>query len=320
MILEKWKNAQAYVIGKYHITNNLVCQDRTYYYEEHGVKVMSLADGAGSQPHSEIGSELVCKEICKLLTCNFTEYLMFFEYEKSNPSKHILKMKELSKIIVDSLLYKLKEKAIMMNIALKELSSTLLFFAIKDNHYIYGHIGDGIIAGLYSENNGQSLKLMSESENGEAANITFFVTDPDSIEHLRLGSGRIENLSGIVMSSDGAADVLFSKAGIDDSSYELFSKFNMKTSEEYHDILSDFLSKVISNYSTDDLSLNILCLEDNDTSNIEEKYANYILDDIISTKQIIQKSQYCYFLDSSIDVNKADFNNPQEVRRYLKWN
>ena len=74
MILEKWKNAQAYVIGKYHITNNLVCQDRTYYYEEHGVKVMSLADGAGSQPHSEIGAELVCKESCKLLTCNFIRF------------------------------------------------------------------------------------------------------------------------------------------------------------------------------------------------------------------------------------------------------
>ena len=90
--------------------------------------------------------------------------------------------------------------------------------------------------------------------------------------------------------------------------------------EEYHNILSEFLSKVISNYSTDDLSLNILCLEDNDTSNIEDNYVNYILDDITSKKQIIQKSQYCYFLDSSIDANEVDFNNPQEVKRYLKWN
>lgn len=320
MILEKWKNVHAYVIGKYHISNNLQCQDRTYYYEEHGVKVMALADGAGSQPHSEIGAEMVCKEICELLANNFVEYLMFFEYEKSSPVKHNLKMKELNKNIIDHIVYKLKEKAIMMNIPLKELSSTLIFFAIKDNHYIYGHIGDGIIAGLYNENNGQTLRLMSEPENGAAANITFFITDPDSADHLRLGSGRIENLSGIIMSSDGAADVLFNKSGIDASSYELFSKFNMKTSEEYHDILSDFLSKVISNYSTDDLSLNILCLEDNDISNMEDKYANYILDDITSIKQIIQKSQYCYFLDSSIDVNEVDFNNPQEVKRYLKWN
>jgi serine/threonine protein phosphatase PrpC len=245
---------------------------------------------------------------------------MYFEYEKENPVIHSAKMKELNKIIIDNIVPKLKDKAASMNVSLKELSSTLLFFAIRDNRYIYGHIGDGIIAALYNENNGQTLRLLSESENGAAANITYFITDQDSLDHLRLGSGRIENISGIVMSSDGAADVLFSKNGIDDSSYELFSKFNMKTSEEYQTILTEFLSKVISNYSTDDMSLNILCLEDNDTSNIEEKYANYILDDIISTKQIIQKSQYCYFLDPSIDSQRYDFNNPQEVKRYLKWN
>ena len=173
---------------------------------------------------------------------------------------------------------------------------------------------------LYSENNSQVLRLLSESENGAAANITFFITDHDSIDHLRLGSGRIENIVGIVMSSDGAADVLFNKNGIEDSAYELFSKFNMKTSEEYSNIISEFLSKVISNYSTDDLSLNILCLEDNDCSSIDENYANYILDDIISSKQIIQKSQYCYFLDPSIDVSVVEFDNPREVKRYLGWN
>ena len=123
MIIERWKNAQAYVIGKYHISNNLPCQDRTYYYEEHGVKVIALADGAGSQPHSEIGAELVCKEICELLTRNFIEYLLYFEYEKDNPAKHLLKMKELNKIIVDHIVSKLKEKAILMNVPLKELSS-----------------------------------------------------------------------------------------------------------------------------------------------------------------------------------------------------
>lgn len=320
MILEKWKNAQTYVIGKYHINNNLPCQDRTFYLEENGVKVMSLADGAGSQPNSQIGAEIACKTICQLLADNFVEYLMYFEYEKEDPSKHFLNMKKLSKLITSHVVSKLKEKAVLMNVPLKELSSTLLFFAIKDNRYIYGHIGDGVICGLYNDNNGQRLKLISDAENGAAANITFFITDPDAADHLRLGFGRIENLAGVIMSSDGAADVLFSKNGIDPSSYELFTKFNMKTSEEYHTLLSEFLSKVISNYSTDDMSLNILCLEDNDTDNIEEYYSNYILDEIISSKQIIQKSQYCYFLDPSIPVKDAEFNNPKEVKRYLGWN
>ena len=320
MIIEKWKNAQTFVIGKYHITNNMPCQDRTYYLEGNGVKVIALADGAGSQPNSHIGAEIVCKEICELLTNNFYEYLMYFEHEKENPLKHKANMKELNKIIVSHVVGKVKDKALMMNVNIKELSSTLLFFAIKDNYYIQGHIGDGVIVASYSENGGDRLKILSEGENGAAANITYFVTDSDAQDHLRLASGKIDNLVGVIMSSDGAADVLFSKNGIDSSAYELFSKFNMKTSEEYHVILSDFLSKVISNYSTDDLSLNLLSLEDNDTSVIDENYTSYILNKIVSSKQIIQKSQYCYILDSSINAGKIEFNTASDVKRYLKWN
>ena len=173
---------------------------------------------------------------------------------------------------------------------------------------------------MSSENNSKRMKLLSSAENGAAANITFFVPDSDSNEHLRLDFGRIENLIGIVMSSDGAADVLFSKNGIDDSTYQLFDKFSMLTSEEYHNILSEYLTKVISNYSTDDLSLNILSLEDNDTSKLNAKYVDYLLDDISSSNQIIKRSQYCYYLDSSIEPSKTEFNNVADVRRYLKWN
>lgn len=320
MIIEKWKNAQTYVIGKYHIKNNLPCQDRTFYFEKNGVKVMTLADGAGSQPKSHFGAELVCVETCKLLTEYFDEFLMYFEYQFSDPDKHIEMMAQLSKLITSYLINKLKKKALELNAPIKELSSTLLFFAIKGNHYLMGHIGDGIIAGLYSENNSKRMKLLSGAENGAAANITFFVPDSDSNEHLRLDFGRIENLVGVIMSSDGAADVLFSKNGIDDSTYQLFEKFSMLTSEEYHDILSEYLTKVISNYSTDDLSLNILSLEDNDTSKLNDKYIEYILDDISSSNQIIRKSQYCYYLDPSIETSKTEFNNVSDVRRYLKWN
>jgi len=320
MIIEKWKNSQAYVIGKYHIKNNLPCQDRTFYYEKNGVKVMALADGAGSQPKSQFGAEVVCVETCKLLSKNFDDFLLYFEYQLTDPDKHKELMLKLSKNITSYLINKLKAKAMELNSPIKELSSTLLFFAIKGNHYIMGHIGDGIIAGLYSENNSKRIKVLSEAENGAASNITFFVPDTDSFEHLRLDFGRIENLAGVIMSSDGAADVLFNKNGIDDSTYQLFNKFAMLTSKEYNDLLANYLSKVISNYSTDDLSLNLLSLEDNDTSELNDKYIAYILDDISCSNQIIRKSQYCYYLDSSIEPSKTEFNNVNDVRRYLNWN
>ena len=58
MIIEKWKNVQAYEIGKLHISRNMVCQDRTHFKEINGVKIVSLADGAGSKSKSEMGAEI----------------------------------------------------------------------------------------------------------------------------------------------------------------------------------------------------------------------------------------------------------------------
>ena len=320
MILEKWKNAQTYVIGKYHINNNMPCQDRTAYLQKNGVKVIVLADGAGSQSNSHIGAEIVCNKICNLMVNNFVEYLMYFEYQKVDPSLHKEKMNELSKLILSEVLVDLKNKALAMNVSIKELSSTLLFFATKDHHYIQGHIGDGVIAGLYVENQHNRIKIFSEPENGTQSNITFFVTDTDSVDHLRLKAGKNDNIAGVIMSSDGAADVLFKKNIVDPSVYELFSKFSSKTSEEYNQILSEFLTKVISNYSTDDLSFNLLFLEDIDTDVVDKNYAYYMMRDIVSSKQVIKKSQYCYYLDSAINPNKVEFNSPDDVKRYIKWN
>ena len=318
MIIEKWKNVQTYVIRKLHISRNMVCQDRTYYKEANGVKIAALADGAGSKSKSEIGAEIVCEKICELFSVKFIDYLLFFEDEKTNQAKHKKNMMSLSKEIISFLMIALKEKALEMNIAVEELSSTLLFFAIKDNHYIMGHMGDGVIAGLYNENNAYRVKIISEPENGERSNITFFVPDTNAAEHLHLQAGSIDNLKGIVLTSDGAGTVLFNGNSVDDNVYKLFSNFQNHQHTEYAQVISKFLREIISNYSTDDMSLNILALEDADTEKITKEYAEYLLGGITASKQIVRKSQYCYYIDSSIEANR-EFSNIDEVKEYMKW-
>lgn len=318
MIIEKWKNVQAYEIGKLHISRNMVCQDRTHFKEINGVKIVSLADGAGSKSKSEIGAEIVCEKICELLSTKFIDYLLCFEDEKTNQAKHKKNMAALSKEIISYLLSSLKEKAVELNIPVEELSSTMLFFAIKDNHYIMGHIGDGVIAGLYNENNAYRVRVISEPENGERSNITFFVPDTNAFEHLHLEAGSIDNLKGVLLTSDGAGTVLFNGLSVDDNVYKLFSNFQSRQHIEYSQVVSKFLREIISNYSTDDMSLNILLLEDSDTSKISADYANYLLSGITASKQIIQKSQYCYYIDPSI-VADQEFQNADEVKEYLKW-
>ena len=318
MIIEKWKNVQTYEIGKMHISRNMVCQDRTFYKEFNGVKIIALADGAGSKSKSEIGAEVVCKNICDLFITKFIDYLLYFEDEKTNQARHKKNMINLSREIITYLVTALKTKALEMNIAVEELSSTLLFFAIKDNHYIMGHIGDGVIAGLYDENNTYKVRVLSEPENGERSNITFFVPDTNAVEHLHIQAGSIDNLKGVLLTSDGAGTVLFNGNSVDDNVYKLFSNFQNQKHNDYTKIISRFLREIVSNYSTDDMSLNILRLEDSDTEKITSDYAEYLLTGIKSPKQIIRKSQYCYFIDSSINATD-DFTSINEVKEYMKW-
>lgn len=318
MIIEKWKNVQVYEIGKLHITRNMVCQDRTFYKEANGVKIIALADGAGSKSKSEIGASLVCEKVCELFSSRFTDYLLYFEEEKLSQAKHKKNTYALSKEIITYLVSELKSKALELNIAVEELSSTLLFFAIKDNHYIMGHIGDGVIAGLYNENNAYRVRVISEPENGERSNITFFVPDTNAVEHLHLQAGNVENLRGVLLTSDGAGTVLFNGNAVDDNIYKLFSGFHNQTSETYAKIISRFLREIISNYSTDDMSLNILSLEDTDTDTVKSDYVEQLLSGIVSPEQIIRKSQYCYYVDPSITAKK-EFSDISEIKEYMKW-
>lgn len=319
MIIERWKNINTFTIGKLHISQGTVCQDRTYYLEKNGVKVVALADGAGSKAKSEIGAELVCKSVAKLLTENFVDYLLYFEYEKADESKHKKNMNKLSKIIISSLVEELKIKAKELNLPFEELSSTMLFVAMSNKYYIMGHIGDGVIAGLFSENNTYRVKIMSYPENGERSNITFFVPDSNADEHLRLKAGSLEGLRGVMLTSDGAGGVLFSQNQVDKAAYELFVNYNGVNNSDYENAIQDYLKNVISNYSNDDLSLNILYLEDINTDIVSNDYLKYLFSNIKSSTQILQKSQYCYYLDSSINVDKGEFASINEIKEYLKW-
>lgn len=321
MIIERWKNSQAYVIGRYHIDNNLPCQDRTYYLEGKGVKVAALSDGAGSKVKSHLGAELVTKLTCELLVEKFTDFLLLFEYEETDKERHNHNMLVLKETIINHLVEALKTLALKEEVNIKELSSTLLFFAMKDDHYIVGHIGDGVIATIKSENDMPFASIISEPENAEAANITYFVPDSNAVEHLRLSHGSTKNLRFVLLSSDGASDLVFGKQGPDKNFYKLYENFANTLPGKYNQMIERFLKEILSKYSTDDLSLNLLMLEQFDTQKqASPEYIRYLLSGIHSTEQITQKSAYCFLLSPSDDITpKQDFKSIDDIKRYLKW-
>lgn len=187
-----WKFAQASVQGRGHVNNNVPCQDKTFTISQNNVCSIVLADGAGSASLSHIGAEGTTKTVGAYLCENFDR---LYEQNDANIARELL---------MESIKTELTNLSLINQCEIKDLASTLLAVAVKDEHYIILHIGDGVI-GLYD---GESIKVASMPENGEFANSTFFTTSNNAKNHLRLFKGRLKNIVGFIMFSDGPEPIL----------------------------------------------------------------------------------------------------------------
>lgn len=190
-----WKMVQCAVQGRSHIKTDIPCQDKTFTLVKNGVNVIALADGAGSAKRSHFGAERITRFICDDFSENFDSY--FATEDGASVKKELV-----SKIVVE-----LDNLSKELSCSLKELASTLLFAAVKENRFILSHIGDGVI-GYLKDND---LKIASQPENGEFTNTTVFTTSKDVLETMKLIKGNIGDIQGFVLMSDGTEVSLYNK-------------------------------------------------------------------------------------------------------------
>ena len=307
MILTKWRHAQGLMIGNDHIDSGLPCQDNVYYMAKNGIHVLAVSDGAGSKKYSQYGSEIATKSVCEYLLEEFDNLTIASE----TYGKNALEIEESQKLIKESIFNyvkrRIKAKADDLQVELDELACTLLFVAKKDDKIIMGHIGDGVIAGLFNSGANEMLRVLSHPENGEQINITFFMTDPDAIEHFRISIQRHTNLTGIMLMSDGPEEVLYHPInGMHINCLKLFHNFNNNTCDEYNKILNKFLNNQIAKYSYDDLSINILYLSTIDTEKARVDVIKDVVMDIKNFNQIEDVSAYAKFLDGTTQYKDKD--------------
>ncbi len=244
--MNRWKIVSSYVIGQGHIKKNIPCQDRTFkLIQKHKSGTfygVSLADGAGSCKYSDIGAEYVSKKILYFLKSKFS-YIVRYK----NPNVVIIKY-------IEKELYKLAKRN---NIDFKELSSTLLFVVIKNNNFIIGHIGDGVIGALSNDN---KIKTISYPENGEYSNSTFFTTTIKYKHRLRILKGSIKNTKGFILMSDGAEESLFDKKinNLSDVNIQIINWLEKNTENKVEQALHSNLANIISRNTYDDCSIAIM--------------------------------------------------------------
>ena len=268
--MNSWKIASSYIIGKGHILKNIPCQDRTFklidrkfsykvvkrkfFKKKKAIKTttkvidnqnsfygLSLADGAGSCKYSDIGAELITKKILQYIKINFD---------------NLFKNENIRLTLLNYIENKLQKRA-TDNISFKDLSSTLLFIAIKNNQFIIGHIGDGVIGMLDNKNN---LKTISRPDNGEFSNSTFFTTSTKYKERLRILKGTLKSANGFILMSDGAEDSLYDKKkeSLSNTNKIIINWLENNSEKEVEKALYNNLEQIISKQTSDDCSIGIM--------------------------------------------------------------
>ena len=224
-------------------SNKKYCQDyvnaRTF---PNGISVVALADGLGSKKKSDIGAriavETTIEKIGTLLSENDINHL--------NPND-----------IASNLLLDIKSKIVKLagSEDIKDYSSTLLFYAIKENTMIIGQIGDGYIA---VKKKNSDFKLVFSPKNDDIE-VNHTETIFSKSKYMNLAKCNVKDIDYIFISSDGT-DKLKRNNFAKTHSYTPFitsKKYNRKPQVPIFNTLSLILKDTsngffkVNNYSLD---------------------------------------------------------------------
>ena len=195
MKLEKWRYAQASVIGLAHLNQETECQDRvtcqTLATKNGEILIAAVADGAGSTSHGQIGAEIACQL--------FVTEIKSFLRSSGESVKSI--SEDFGKYWVNYFQKKLEETAQKDEKELREYASTFIGAIVGENIAVFFQIGDG--AAVYSVSGAaESYHFAIAPLESEYVNMTEFLTDKTAIEQFRYALIE-ENIEDLILFSDG---------------------------------------------------------------------------------------------------------------------
>ena len=194
------------------------------YMKEVDWYILTVADGAGSAKSSRKGSEIVCKtvvDVCenliKLKHAEIEHLIREFSHDKSEDKRK--KMGDSLYNLMGTAVFKavknIEEEAKSKGKPLKDFSTTLIVSICKK--FKFGWfvgafwVGDGGI-GIYNKET-QFLKLLGESDGGEFAGQTRFLTMPEITQptelYRRLRFDIVDDFTALILMTDGVTDPKF---------------------------------------------------------------------------------------------------------------
>ncbi|HVP96201.1 PP2C family serine/threonine-protein phosphatase [Methanoregula sp.] len=193
-----WKHLSLSVTGKSHSDRNEpgqdYCRTGAVRFADRDFFIGLAADGAGSTIRGGIGAEIACE----------TLYLQVLSLIRTGRTLSSVTDDDARAWIAAS------REAILIRAQddgqrLKDYACTLIGSVLSEDHAIFFQIGDGCIV----TGNDDGYHTVFWPEQGEYANTTFFVSDDDFLDHIRID--RRERPPGeIALFTDGLQNLVLS--------------------------------------------------------------------------------------------------------------
>ena len=195
---DHWSVAAAKETGKSHRESGMPCQDAfVWWLPRPDTLIAAIADGAGSKPHSEIGSKIVTEEAVVYLS----------EAIEADNNINLHQTTSMIRRAFSYALFCLNEHANQHSMEIEELATTLAVVVARPNWIAAGTLGDGAIVIKTIEN---EIATLLAPMQGEFANETFFLTSQQHVDLVELAhrNGSFQNFA---MLTDGLKKLAFSK-------------------------------------------------------------------------------------------------------------
>jgi len=212
--LFSWNVNGVSVTGFSHLDEDIPCQDaHTFNVTETGTLIAAIADGAGSAKFSHIGAQAftdaVVAGISSLPSANTFEIDIYASKIKDcvNSTKEQL----------------VRHGEILTDAEMPEISdfhATLLVVVSNGTDGAFFHVGDGAAVG-YTHGSPDTEITMTRPHNGEYSNETYFVTEEDWEDKLRITPFN-GNHDIILLMSDGVTPMGMSDAKCSAPAFEKF--------------------------------------------------------------------------------------------------
>ena len=294
----KWKSFAQSITGVQHLKNNIPCQDASVVFDDKNFNVLVVSDGCGSSKFSQFTSKELTLGMKRFVV---STYNMLFS--------SLLNNKNLTDDVIESNLHELKQSLTKHAIGLvkdmienehertmndfADFYATLLMAVVGKEKTFWFKVGDGgiVVQRAYKDENYKvvrhnvSLDDKTKSK-GNMANETHYICPTLAQEHIQFGLIDNDNLSGIVLMTDGVSERLISQNNAyvsnrlnsftNDLNDDRFDFYNFLQEKDFLKNYvfgeSDIIEKEIHSHNGDDCSIAMLSrLTDSEQFAIDEE-------------------------------------------------